>query len=304
MLPGEDSLFNFLDMNTKQAKAAPLHEFLARLGHQPTTVRGNDLWYKSPFRLSERTPSFKIDRAKNVWYDHGLGVGGTIIDFVQQLNQVDDISRVLSTIEDVLGKAPLLMISLPPVTEAPREQPMIEFVGPIADPKLEAYLGSRAIPVDLARVYLQEITYRVEGNRYRALAFANEADGYEVRNAAFKGSVGKKAITYLVKQGSTQAAVFEGVFDFLSVLAHHKRDKPNANVLVLNSVALLPHGIERLSTAQVQKLYTYLDHDDAGKAALQVLQALPSYAPDSVIDASGLYLGHKDANAFLQHQRL
>ena len=298
-------------MNTKQAKAAPLHEFLARLGHQPTTIRGNDLWYKSPFRLSERTPSFKIDRARNVWYDHGLGVGGTIIDFVQQLNQVSDISRVLSTIEDVWGH-PMQPVKseavsglvLPVALAKLKAAPVIEFVGPIADPALEAYLEGRAIPVDLARVYLQEITYQVEGNRYRALAFANEAGGYEVRNAAFKGSVGKKAITYLAKPGSTQAVVFEGVFDFLSVLAHHKRDTPNANVLVLNSVALLTHGIERLSAAQVHKLYAYLDHDDAGRAALQTLQAIPTYAPDGVIDASILYLGHKDANAFLQHQRL
>ena len=70
-------------MNSKQAKAAPLHEFLGRMGYQPAAIRGNDLWYKSPFRPQERTPSFKIDCAKNVWYDHGMGAGGTVIDFVQ-----------------------------------------------------------------------------------------------------------------------------------------------------------------------------------------------------------------------------
>lgn len=287
-------------MNSKQAKAEPLHEFLGRLGHQPSTVRGNDLWYKSPFRPDERTPSFKIDRAKNVWYDHGLGVGGTIIDFVQHLNQVSDISLVLSTIEDILGKTPVPALCLPPAPALRRDHPLIEFVGPIVDHTLEAYLASRAIPVELARLYLQEITYRVDDNQYRALAFANEAGGYEVRNAAFKGSVGKKAITYLTKPESRNAAVFEGFFDFLSVLAHHKKDRPNANVLVLNSVALLHHGIERLKTAQMQKLYTYLDHDEAGAAALQMLKI---HQPGEVLDASSLYLGHKDANEFLKSQR-
>lgn len=286
-------------MNSKQAKEQPLHEFLGRLGHQPSTVRGNDLWYKSPFRPNERTPSFKIDRIKNVWYDHGLGAGGTIIDFVQHLNQVNDISLVLSTIEDTLGKAPAPVRSLPASPVVRREQVVIEGVGTIVDGKLEAYLASRAISVELARLYLREITYRVDENRYRALAFANEAGGYEVRNAAFKGSVGSKAITYLTHPESRNAAVFEGFFDFLSVLTHHKKDRPNANVLVLNSVALLHQGIERLNTAQIQKLYTYFDHDDAGAAALQMLKI---HGAGEVLDSSGFYLGHKDANEFLKSQ--
>ena len=31
--------------------------------------------------VEERTPSFKINRKLNRWYDHGLGKGGNIIDF-------------------------------------------------------------------------------------------------------------------------------------------------------------------------------------------------------------------------------
>ena len=67
-------------MNSKQAKELPLPDFLAQLGYQPANVRGPDIWYRSPFRPDERTPSFKIDRNKNVWFDFGLGQGGTIID--------------------------------------------------------------------------------------------------------------------------------------------------------------------------------------------------------------------------------
>ena len=111
-------------MNTKQAKAEPLHEFLGRMGYQPAHVRGNDIWYRSPFRPTERTPSFKIDRTKNVWFDHGLGAGGTIIDFVQHLGGTTDISRVLSTISDVLGNAPRPVIVLPDAPERPRDPPV------------------------------------------------------------------------------------------------------------------------------------------------------------------------------------
>lgn len=283
-------------MNTKQAKAEPLHEFLGRMGYQPAHVRGNDIWYRSPFRPTERTPSFKIDRTKNVWFDHGLGAGGTIIDFVQHLGGTTDISRVLATISDVLGSAPRPVIVLPDAPERPRDPPVIESVGVIEDRALEAYVRSRAIPLDLARLYLKEISYRVEGNGYRALAFENDAGGFEVRNAGFKGTIGKKDTSYFPLEGSRQAAVFEGFFDFLSVLAYYQREQANANVLVLNSLALMERGIGHLQAVETEKLYAYLDHDDAGEAGLLTLG---NRGPWDVVDASGFYRGHKDANKFL-----
>jgi Toprim-like/CHC2 zinc finger len=298
LLPGDDFLFSFLSMNTKQAKAEPLHEFLGRMGYQPAHSRGQDIWYRSPFRPNERTPSFKIDQKRNVWYDHALGVGGTIIDFVQRLNQTEDVSRVLASIADILGRPALPVLSRP-MTEPLRTPPVIESLGVIADRNLEAYLSSRAIPVDLARMYLQEIVYRVDDDAYRALAFPNDAGGFEVRSPSFKGSIGKKAIRFLNKPDSHTAAVFEGVFDFLSVLAHHKKERANANVLVLNSVSLLEEGMTRMALAEVDRVYAYLDHDAAGKTGLE---ALAARWPEGLEDASTLYAGHKDANDFLAAQ--
>lgn len=286
-------------MNSKQAKAEPLPEFLGRMGYQPARVRGNDIWYASPFRPDERTPSFKIDCAKNIWYDHGLGTGGTIIDFVQHLNQTQDISRVLSSITDILGRPAAPMIVLP-VTEKPRTPPVIESLGVISDRRLEAYLSERAIPVELARMYLQEIVYRVDADVYRALAFPNDAGGFEVRSPTFKGTVGKKSIRFFGKPESHTAAVFEGFFDFLSVLTHHQKERANSNVLVLNSVALLEEGMTRMALADVNRVYAYLDHDAAGKSSLD---ALAVRWPEGLQDSSGLYLGHKDMNEFLKNKR-
>lgn len=283
-------------MNSKQAKAEPLHEFLGRMGYQPAHVRGNDIWYRSPFRPTERTPSFKIDRTKNVWFDHGIGAGGTIIDFVQHLDATADISRVLATIADVLGNAPRPVIVLPDAPERPRSPPMIESVGVVEDRALEAYVRSRGIPLDLARLYLKEISYRVDGYPYRALAFENDAGGFEVRNAGFKGTIGEKDLSYLSLAGSQQAAVFEGFFDFLSVLAHYQREQANANVLVLNSLSMLERGKRRLQVAEIEKLYAYLDQDDAGRAGLSTLGNPGAW---DVVDTSNLYRGHKDANEFL-----
>jgi hypothetical protein len=89
--------------------------------------------------------------------------------------------------------------------------------------------------------------------------------------------------------------VFEGFFDFLSVLAHYKRERAESHVLVLNSMALLDRGMERLAAKPIQKIYGYLDHDSAGEKGLATLQARGQW---EVVDASRLYDGFKDANAF------
>ena len=294
-MPGDDILFPYLNMNSKQAKAEPLPEFLGRLGHEPTSIRGHDVWYRSPFRPDERTPSFKVDRQKNVWYDHGIGAGGTIIDLMVQLEGQADISRVLERIADVLG-SPARPLVLPSVADRPKATPEIESVSAISDRALESYVVSRGIPLDLARLYLKEVAYRVGEHGYRALGFPNDSGGFEVRNANFKGSLGTKDIRFLEQAGSNRAAVFEGFFDFLSVLAHYKRERAESHVLVLNSMALLDRGMERLAAKPIQKIYGYLDHDSAGEKGLATLQERGLW---EMVDASRLYDGFKDANAFL-----
>lgn len=288
-------------MNSKQAKSVPLPDFMARMGHLPARVRGVDYWYTSPFRPLERTPSFKVDAHKNVWFDHALGLGGTIIDLVCHLETTTDISRVLASIAGTLGGAtsPRAVIDSP-ATERRRDPPVIESVGAITNHELEAYLSARAIPVDLARLYLKEVAYRVEDGRYRALGFANVAGGYEIRNPHFKGTLGKKDFSYLPQPGSRDAAVFEGVFDFLSVLTHFKRDKALANVLVMNSVALIERAAQKLGEENIRKVHAYLDHDEAGQQALATFQERNAW---EVVDGSGIYLGFKDANDFLAKQR-
>jgi DNA primase len=64
----------------KQANQIDLVDYLATLGHHSQKTRGNDYWYLSPLR-SEHTASFKVDRKLNLWYDHGTGKGGTLVDF-------------------------------------------------------------------------------------------------------------------------------------------------------------------------------------------------------------------------------
>jgi len=67
-------------LSISEAKEMDMVNYLSALGHEPAKIRNNDYWYLSPLR-EEKTPSFKVNRKLNRWYDHGLGRGGNLIDF-------------------------------------------------------------------------------------------------------------------------------------------------------------------------------------------------------------------------------
>lgn len=66
-------------MDARQMREIPIADFLNAMGIHPTKQKGNALWYSAPYR-TERTPSFKVDTNKNVWFDFGIGKGGDIFD--------------------------------------------------------------------------------------------------------------------------------------------------------------------------------------------------------------------------------
>ena len=88
-------------MTCAEANKVGLVEYLFSLGFIPTKIRGNDYWYLSPLR-QEKEPSFKVNKAKNVWYDHGAGQGGTVVDFAVQYFNCD-VSKALQKIADTLS---------------------------------------------------------------------------------------------------------------------------------------------------------------------------------------------------------
>lgn len=62
------------------AKPIDLVQYLAALGFQPQEIHNQDYGYHSPLR-QENTPSLKVNRSRNIWFDFGEGTGGDIIDF-------------------------------------------------------------------------------------------------------------------------------------------------------------------------------------------------------------------------------
>ena len=84
-------------LNFSDVKQISIVEYLATLGCHPHLIRGNNYWYHSPFRVEGR-PSFKVNYRMNVWYDHGVGEGGTILDLGAKLYQcsIQDFARRIS----------------------------------------------------------------------------------------------------------------------------------------------------------------------------------------------------------------
>jgi DNA primase len=245
-------------------------------------------------RDSDTTPSFSVNDKAGTWYDHGEGKGGNIIDFALRYWPGLTFPEVMEKILSVSRSSPL-----PASINFQRKAKAIE------EPKygilkirelghnniLTTYLESRGI-ADVAADRLQEVYYYVEDeNKFRSNYFAtgwlNETGSWEVRNAYFKGCLGKKAITF-IPNSDRRLAVFEGYFDYLSWLT----DNPFAteSVLVLNSLALLQLGLAKARS--YRDVYLYFDHDPSGeRATLDFKQAKPD-----AIDCSGIYKGFNDYN--------
>ena len=67
-------------MTIEQAKTIDMVDYLSRIGYEPAKISGNSYWYHSPLH-DEKTPSFKVNRKMNRWYDFADGKGGNLVDF-------------------------------------------------------------------------------------------------------------------------------------------------------------------------------------------------------------------------------
>lgn len=278
----------------EKARQMDMVAYLAGLGYEPVKVRKFDYWYRSPLR-SEKTPSFKINQQLNRWYDHGLGKGGNLIDFALLYYRCT-VGEFLKMLKDNLAIRPPISPAAVTSDNAKENHINIFRKGPILAISLCHYLERRSIPLELARRYCQEVKYKLNEKEYLALGFKNDAGGYELRNPYFKVSSSPKDIT-TIKNGSLEATVFEGFFDFLSYLALPKnQEQKPTDFLILNSVAFFPKACPILE--QYQAINLYLDRDTTGKKVTREALAIsPKYQ-----DKSALYHLHKDLNEWLINQ--
>ncbi|WP_368326144.1 toprim domain-containing protein [Phocaeicola vulgatus] len=272
----------------------PLADFLARLGYEPVRRSGNELWYIAPYR-GERTPSFRVNVAKQLWYDFGLGKGGDIFTLAGEFLQSDDFRTQAKFIAETANmtvtgwkKPAYFPKPIEPVFEDVEVIPLLR--SPLTD-----YLAERGIPIVIAFRRCCRLNYGVRGKRYFAVGFPNMAGGYEVRSRYFKGCIPPKSIS-LVKANDIPAdecLVFEGFTDFLSAVTLGVTG--NADCLVLNSIANVEKAAGLLEG--YGRIGCFLDRDEAGR---RTLDALTKRYGERVTDRSSLYDDCKDLNEYLQ----
>ncbi|WP_302614941.1 toprim domain-containing protein [uncultured Bacteroides sp.] len=275
-------------MDIDAIKGISLVDFLHRLGYDPTRRDSKGLWFYSPYR-NERRPSFHVRPSKGVWFDFGTGEGGDIFTLAGALSGKTDFIEQARYIADKMNM---------PVAEPYRPVPFVEKptfenleISRLESPALLRYLAERGIPKEIAQRYCVQVDYTLHGKRYYAIGFENDAHGFELRNAFFKGSYPPKNITRIAN-GNQHCNVFEGFIDFLS--AERLGFNDGNDSVVLNSVANVGKAIPVL--AGYPLILCYLDNDDAGRNALARLRQVFG---DRVADKSALYSDHNDLNDYL-----
>lgn len=308
-------------MNAQQAKQLSLPDLLAKLGHQPTkTLKGgSELWYKSPFR-HEQEPSFHTSflGGKWIWNDFGDS-GGTVVDFAMRYYTTDFAGALAKLQRLTETNSPQLRLEAGvPTTQVPAI--------PANDPKTLCLRTVKALSIDsvtgktllqyltqqrgidplLATKYLLEVHFlnQETGKTYFAAGISNEVQGYEIRNAYFKSSIGKKGVTLIKGKKQGQAAVFEGFMDFLSALTYYQafdltkfQEVVQGDTLIMHSASFHQRTNELLQAGNYTTIHLYLDNDPTGQRTRERLQA---QFPGLAVDGSAIYKGYKDFNLFLR----
>lgn len=277
-------------LTCEQARQLDLVAYLTKLGFVPDKISNQDYWFKSPLR-SEKTASFKVNRRKNLWYDHGTGIGGTLIDF--------GILYHNCTIRELLEKLDGNFSFHQPIVVCQQRSSSVSDLRlisekPIVSFSLLHYLKQRRINESVAKQYCREISFLMNGKSYVAIGFRNDQGGVELRNKWFKGSVAPKAITR-IENGSKTLSVFEGFFDFLSHQTIFLQQPIfNSDFLVLNSTAFFEKSREVMDQYDLVKLF--LDRDKTGQNCAAMALSWGTKHQDE----SGLYKGYKDLNEWMQ----
>ena len=279
-------------MNCKKAKLIDLLSYLNKQGFISKKTTQKEAWFCSPFRV-EKTPSFKVNISKNVFYDFGEGIGGTIIDFIMKYNNCS----VKKTLE-ILSEDSFIIHQQPKTTKKTESTYSIKEVTELTNQKLLDYLTSREINLTFAKQFCFEVYYSFSyGKVNYGIGFRNNSGGLEIRTKSFKGCLGKKAITS-INNNSEVVSLFESWSDFLSYLTL-KKMIPDENFIILNSTSMVKKTIELIDNYSIIKVF--FDNDTAGNLATEFLK---KNTKQKIIDNRIHYKKHKDLNEYLINRQI
>lgn len=260
--------------------------YLKSIGCAPRFENDFTARFLAPYRADSK-PSLCVNKLSNLWYDHGLGKGGNIIQLAALINSCTDYeaSKMLLDEENSFS------FHCKPITEQESSIEIVRLI-PLINISLLDYLKRRKININIAKEHCKEVHYTVSGKHYFAIGFQNDVQGYELRNKYFKGCTNKH-ITSMIK-GSEELYLFEGFIDYMSFLSYYNLDvKSVSDSIVLNSITNINKAKEYF--LRYSKINLYLDNDQTSKKIVQSLEKEFS----QVVDCSCLYSGYKDFNDFV-----
>ncbi len=279
-------------MNCKQFNSIKLEEVLQILGHLPTKQTEKEAWFLNPF-AKENHASFKINKNQNIWYLFSEGIGGNNIDFMKKYLNAS-VKEVLEWAENQnFSSFQQQETSNSKLENLSKNYEIIEIKN-VQHPALLEYLKERNVGNQTQ--FLQEIHYRMNDKNYFGIGFKNDSGGYEIRNKYSKICLGKKDVS-TIKNSSNSVRIFEGFFDFLSFKnVENFLEKEPSDYIILNSVSMI-HNIKN-SLGNYENIELYLDNDEAGNRAVEILKS----ENKNVEDCRILYSGFKDLNDWLIHK--
>jgi|SRR5690606_23490272 len=286
-------------MNIQQIKGQiSIADFLSKEGITPTRTTAGQLAYIAPYR-DEQDPSLIVNDKIGVWYDHGLGEGGRIIDLAMKIYQTTDVQEVVQRINDlyeghVTAKYPdRLQIK----SHEQRKAHELVTTKPLGNNlAISAYLKSRGVYDEaiktgkVVEVYYDYIKEDGEKKRYFGAGWKNDSEGYDVRSKYSKICIDTKDMMHM--SGNTgQVNVFEGMMNFLSALKEKQVSMKDTNI-VLNSLSLSAKAISRMKEEKPSSVNLFLDNGQGGDKFTNMFQ---EHFPE-LNDRRGLYKEYEDYN--------
>lgn len=183
----------------------------------------------------EAVPSFSVDFVKDKGFDFGTGKNYDVISIVQQIKKCS-VSKALKYLTEFNFCVPERADFK---NETTKKSCQIFGVNEIKHPALIQYLKFRKVFEQSHLV--KEIHYELNEKKYFGIGFYNNFGGVEIRNKYSKICLGKKDVTLITNDlnVSSEIAVFEGFFDYLTYHNIEKIENFNSDYLILNSTAML-----------------------------------------------------------------
>lgn len=276
----------------EKAREIDCNYILNQAGYKAKKQSNGRFFYLSPYR-NESNPSLVV-HPDNKWADQGVDLRPkSSIDLYCLLYDVDAKEAVSKMLGDEYNDAKKF-----DKTSIVRESGTdIVSIKDISSDSIVRYVESRCIDVDLARKYCKELLVKFPFGKHpekfhKVIGWQCDRGGWEMRNEYLKVGSTPKGPTSVVG-GSSTCVLFEGMFDYLSLLMTQSVSELKSDVFIYNSTSFLDYSIPNLQ--KYSKVCSFVDNDDAGDKVVNTLKENGVW----IKDYRHLYSEYNDLNECL-----